>query len=33
MANGARFELRIGPDGLEANPLNAAASASLAAAP
>jgi len=32
MANGARFELRIGPDGLEANPLNAAASASLAAA-
>jgi hypothetical protein len=32
MANGARFELRIGPGGLEANPLNAAASASLAAA-
>lgn len=32
MANGARFELRIGPDGLEANPLNAAASASLATA-
>jgi hypothetical protein len=32
MANGARFELRIGPAGLEANPLNAAASASLATA-
>jgi len=32
MANGARFELRIGPAGLETNPLNAAASASLAAA-
>ena len=32
VANGARFELRIGPAGLEANPLNAAASASLAAA-
>jgi hypothetical protein len=32
MANGARFEVRIGPAGLEATPLNAAASASLAAA-
>jgi hypothetical protein len=32
MANGARFELRISLAGLEANPLNAAASASLAAA-
>jgi len=32
MANGARFELRISPAGLEANPLNAAAAASLAAA-
>ena len=32
MANGARFELRFGATGLEANPLNAAASASLAAA-
>jgi hypothetical protein len=32
MANGARFELRLGATGLEANPLNAAASASVAAA-
>jgi len=32
MANGARFELRLGATGLEANPLNAAASASRAAA-
>jgi hypothetical protein len=32
MANGARFELRIDPDGLQANPLNAAASASVGAA-
>ncbi len=32
VANGARFELRIGPSGLEANPLNPAASASLPAA-
>jgi hypothetical protein len=32
MANGARFELRLGPAGLEANPLNAAASESLASA-
>jgi hypothetical protein len=32
MTNGARFEIRLGPAGLEANPLNGAASASLAAA-
>ena len=32
MANGARFELRIGPAGLEASPLNAAASESLGTA-
>lgn len=31
LANGARFEIRLGPVGLEANPLNGAASASLAA--
>ena len=31
MANGARFELRIGPAGLEADPLNGAAAAGLAA--
>jgi|APFre7841882724_1041349.scaffolds.fasta_scaffold14316_2 hypothetical protein len=32
MANGARFELRIGPTGMQANPLNGAALASLGTA-
>lgn len=32
VVNGGRFELRVGPSGLQANPLNPAASASLPAA-